>query len=227
MKKYSLIMFVLVMFLFSFSAISAAELGINIQAQGVVKVNPDMAKIVFTIETLNMDANLSMDENKKIFENFKKELLTLGIKQEDIKTVSYNLYKDMVYEKDVQVFKGYKVVNSFEVSIYNLDQTSKVLMKSTKSGINRIYDVRFTVKNQEKYYQEALKLAVKNAKEKAQIIAKEAGLSIDKPNMIEEISSGNYEMPILYSANAKMSEDASEVSPGELEIKASVRMQFK
>lgn len=208
---------------------------VTVNGLGSVKVKPDIAYISLGVETFNTDAKKAQEEianqMDKIIDAVKKN----GIKDEDIKTTGYNIYKTNKYnstsvgEKDNRI-EGYNARNVVEITIRDIEMVGKTIDLAGKEGANIINNVRFGISDEDKYYSEALKLAMKNASGKAEAILSTFGTKPGKPYRIQENS---YGAPIVYRENAMMKSamaaDAYEtpVEAGELEVTASVVVEYK
>mgnify|MGYP000848152844 FL=1 len=89
--------------------------------------------------------------------------------------------------------------------------------------------IQFTVEEIDKLYEEALKLAVKNAEEKAKVMIGEFGINKLTPVKITERQQGYY--PLYDNSPSGMlmmeAERSTPISTGQLEIRASVDVSFE
>ena len=75
------------------------------------------------------------------------------------------------------------------------------------------------------YYTQALELALQNAKEKALALAKAANVTMQQiPETIEEVPTGP--PPVLYQTSFVAKAASTLIQPGELEIKAIVKVLY-
>jgi uncharacterized protein YggE len=81
------------------------------------------------------------------------------------------------------------------------EQVEKVLDGAVNSGANEIQGVHFGFKDPDDLRQQARKLAIAKAKEKALELASEAGLKLGKVVSVSE-SGGYYPSPLPYAADA-------------------------
>ena len=65
------------------------------------------------------------------------------------------------YVEGRQVFRGYEVINSINVTIKNIEQVGTVIDTAVRNGVNQVSNIRFTVENEHIPYQEALSLALR------------------------------------------------------------------
>lgn len=214
----------------------AAEDGLKntiaVSGRGIVMAKPDIAYIRVGVETRNADAKKAQQENAQIMDNITAKLKSLGIRDDDIKTVTYSLYPVERYDDKTNksyVYE-YRVNNIAEVVVRNIDNTGAVIDGVASVGSNKISSIRFGIEDTEKYYKEALGMAVKNASGKAEAIADGLGVKIKGAVNVQELSSGG---AVIYRENmalAKVAESAdmaaTPISTGELEISAMVSVQY-
>lgn len=221
------------------AAESGETSGIVVTGSGEVKVKPDVAYISIGVETFDTDANKAQQANAKQMEKIMEAMKKQGITDKEMKTTQYNIYKTYKPVTDKVTFtanmddkrvEGYICNNMLEITINDITTTGTIIDAASKAGANNVRNIRFGIKDNEKYYTEALKKAVTNAKGKANAIASSVGVSIDKPFKIVE-NSGGYS-PYLYrdvmmSAKADMSSYNTPVEAGELTISANVNVEYK
>lgn len=231
MKKFRILglIMVFVMALSSITFGQEVDKVISVNGKGSIMVSPDLFMVDLGIESEAKTAREVQKINSELSKNLKAKLLSLGVDEKNIKTVNYNLYKDMEYDPETrtQIMKGYKLVNTVNVVVEDLEKLSKIIDESTDIGVNNIYNIKFTVKDKEVYYNQALKKAIENGKGKASAMAQAAGVSISSPSKVVEV--GNYYEPVMYRANymAEAAADGgSDISSGQLEISANVQLEY-
>jgi len=208
---------------------------VTVNGMGTVKVKPDIAYINIGVEIFDTDAKKAQDENAKLMDKVIDLVKKDGIKEEDIKTIGYNIYKSSKYEpmsygqKENRI-EGYYARNVVEITVRDINNVGKIVDTAGKAGANVISNIRFGISDEEKYYNEALKLAMKNASSKANTILSTFGAKADKPYRIQENS---YGAPAYYRENfaVKASMDAggyeTPVEAGELEVTARIIAEYK
>ncbi|MDI6600851.1 MAG: SIMPL domain-containing protein [Thermoanaerobacteraceae bacterium] len=200
---------------------------ITVNGEGVIKVKPDMAYVNMGVETINKTAKEAQDKNADAMNKLIQALKGLGITEDDIKTTNYSIYPEQYYDDKTNqnIISGYHVTNMVEVTVRDINNVGNVIDSAGESGANRMYNVRFTISDDSAYYQQALKIAAKNAKDKAEGIAKGLGVNLGAPVKVIEQSSGG---PIVYNniEYMKAREAATPISSGELEITAQITVDY-
>lgn len=205
---------------------------IFVSGEGKLKLKPDTATIKFTVETTSEDRVKALEENAKKMDKVIKELKKKSVKDDQIETsqVSINpIYKHEMEEPYEQVLEGYQVINSISVKTKELDKIGGLIDISVKAGSNRIDGIAYSSSKANEYYNQALELAVKSAKEKAEIIAKASGAKIKSINSINE-NYGNY-YPVYEASEMSMDEaiepPVTPVVPKNLEVISTVVVEYE
>ncbi len=198
---------------------------IIVQGEGVVKQAPDIAYISIGVQTKNAKVEAAQSENAKKFNNVVKEIEKQGIQKKDIQTVDYSVNPNY---NDNGKITGYTVTNTVSVTIRDISKIGKIIDAVTDQDANVINGIRFSIDNKSKAYNEALKLAISDAKTKANTIGDSIGnVSIQLTSVKEQQPNSDV---VYYGAeNAKMAADsvATSISGGELEVKANVTVVYK
>ncbi|WP_172369502.1 SIMPL domain-containing protein [Sporosarcina jiandibaonis] len=193
---------------------------------GSLSIAPDTVQIQLEVRTENIQLSQAQQENADLMDQVIESLLELGIPRENIQTVFYNITPQYDYVEGRQVFRGYEVINSINVKIKNIEQAGTIIDTAVRNGVNQVSNIRFTVENEQIPYQEALSLALKNALAKAQTIANTIQLKLD-PHPIKIVEKLKEE-PILYRSFAAAEISATTpIEPGQINIKATVEVQFQ
>lgn len=205
---------------------------IFVSGEGKLKLKPDTATIKFTVETASEDRLKALEENSKKMDKVIKELKKKNVKDDQIETsqVSINpIYKYEMEEPYEQVLEGYQVVNSISVKTKELDKIGDLIDISVKAGSNRIDGIAYSSSKANEYYNQALELAVKSAKEKAEIIAKASGTRIKSINSINE-NYGNY-YPVYEVSEMRIDEaiepPVTPIIPKNLEVISTVVVEYE
>lgn len=239
MKRKLLSLFMVFMMIFAVSSTMTAVPSMAAESPNVnkitttgkasVKATPDMAYVTIGVEIKNTTVSKAQAEVTTSVNAILAELKKMGVKDADIKTINYNIYPNYQWvEKDnKQVLTGYTVSHNLEVTIKEIAKSGALLDQIVKAGGNHVSGIRFGLSNQEALYNQALELAVKNAKIKAEAMGKGIGVTAIKPILLQEQSS--YYSPYMREAAVAADENSlakTTVMPGEMEITAEVYMEF-
>lgn len=197
----------------------------TIYGNGSVKVRPDIATASLGVITENKNLKNAQEENAIIANKVLNTLKHMGIKDRDIKTENYSISPEYDYVEGKQVFRAYRVVNSFMVIFRDINMIGKTIDAVVASGANTVNNITFTVEDTERLYNQALKIAVKNAQEKANALEESLNIIVNKIPV--RITEERQEIkPIGKQAFYAAPIDSTPIKEGEIEISASVKVVF-
>ncbi len=207
---------------------------IVITGTGVVTVMPDIAIVHLGVETAAQGAKAALDENTRIMTDLIAMLKEQGIEKRDIATAHFDLQPRYDRNRvqgsagpEAPRIVGYVVSNSVNVRVRRLQETGSILDRAARAGANRFSGVRFTLSEPARDRNEARKRAVADARSKAELIAKAAGVRLGRIVSINE--AGGRPRPMLYarSAELQMADAPVPIEVGEQEISVSLTMTWE
>lgn len=202
---------------------------ITASGEGAIEAVPDVAYVSIGVITEGIELSKVQLENSEKMTKVIESLTQLGIKKEEIKTTNYNVNPKYEWNKDTgkNTISGYTVYNNLEVTINDINITGSLLDEVVASGSNSINSVRFGLKNETDLYNQALEIAVKDAKAKAEAMGKGLGIIYIQPLRVTELSNRN--TPVYFDKGAVAMEAAkvsTPISEGELKVTARVSIEF-
>lgn len=197
---------------------------IIVTGEGVVKVTPDQAWLQIGAESRSKVSKEAQQRNAEVMTAVQQKISAFAIPKDAIRTVAVDLQPEFDYANGKQTLRGYVARNTVEVRVDDLTKLGDVLDAAVASGAATIHGLRFDVKARGEAEQAALQAAVKNAVAKAQAVATGLQRSVERIIKIEELS-GGAPVPMMKQFSMAARADASTpVAPGELEIRAEVRL---
>lgn len=143
---------------------------ITVNGTGTISAKPDTMSIIASIETKDTDSQKAVSKNNSIVKKAIELLKKDGLKESEIQTENYNLnYRKDYNSKSDQM--NYFVKNQIVITTKDLDKAGEFLSTLNKSGVNNINNVNFFISNKKELENKAYKLAYKDAKKKAELIA--------------------------------------------------------
>jgi uncharacterized protein YggE len=205
---------------------------VTVNSTESVTVVPDIAEIVYSIETQEADAQTCQQKNSEETDKVVAMLKELGVEESSIQTTGYYLNPRYDWSTNTQVLIGYEAVTTLTVSDLPLDQTGSILSASVEAGVNNIQSISYLSSQYDASYQEALSLAVTAAQEKAQAMAAAGGFELEGIATMQETSNytearyNDTAAAQMYSSTEASDEKSATIMPGELEVEASVVVEF-
>ncbi len=196
---------------------------------GEVFVAPDMAMITIGVSSFNKNASEAMRANSTdmavVFEKLEGE----GVEARDIQTaqISLNPRWERTASNNVSRIVGYEAVNTIKSRIRALDTVGTVLDVLSQSGANRISQVSFSIHKPRPYKNEARRLAVVDARAKAELYAQAAGFEIGDVISISDNNATAFPQPIARMEMSAMDDNAVPVSQGKMGVRAHVTIVYE
>lgn len=219
----------LLMMLFTSISFADSTNIINVSGKGSVYVKPDVFKIELSVENRGKETKYIQEQNSKISNKLKKDLLDMGIKEDDIKTLYYKMYEEKYYDEvqKVRKFKEYVVTNTIEVTTYDIDLLAKIIDMASKENVSSISNIQFDVLDKKEHYNKALKLAYNDAKSKADALSEAMNVSIKSVNKVSENSSYPTYLYRKSYALQDSNESVLDISSGQYKIDATIDVEYK
>lgn len=201
---------------------------VSVNGVGEITVEPDVAYINIGVETRDLDAAIAQQENAKRMEEVINALKKAGITEDDMKTTNFSIYQHYNYNFEEPKIEYHVVNNTLMVTINDVDNVGAVIDAAAVNGSNRINSINFGVKDETKYYEEALKVAMTNAEGKASAIMSVFGEKPGKPSSVSEHSYGGgiRTSSVSMDMNMAKAEFATPISAGDLTISATVSVEY-
>ena len=200
---------------------------INVSGEGKVKVAPDQAMISIAIETKGIKAVEVKRENDTKMDAILKFIKKSNIAQEDIQTQRISLNPNYDYEKKKY---SYVATQSVQILLKDLSKYDTLMEGLVNEGINRIDNVEFKSSKLVQLQSDARKLAMKDAKAKAEDYVSVLNQKVGKALLISDNSQVFMPQPRMYAMKASMAMDESApretLAIGEIEITANVTVSF-
>ncbi|SFF41095.1 SIMPL domain-containing protein [Flavobacterium xueshanense] len=200
---------------------------INVNGEGKVKVIPDQATIAVTVETKGNNAKDVKKENDVKIDAVLKFIKKMNLTPADYKTQRVSLNPQYDYEKKKH---SYNATQTIEILLRDLSKYDELMEGLVNEGINRIDAVTFQSSKLAQYQSEARKLAMKEAKMKAEDYVSVLGQKVGRAMTISDNSQTYYPQPMYAAMKTMEKSDASEpretLALGEINITANVLVSF-
>jgi len=123
---------------------------------------------------------------------------------------------------------GYAATQSIVVKIREVDNANTIRTGLTDIGVMNMSGPNFSIDDEEGYKDEARALAIKEAREKARILAKDLGVSLDRIVSFSENNGGNYPMYEAKAMSLDTSAGSAPVLPkGENKVTSNVTITYE
>jgi uncharacterized protein len=201
---------------------------VTTMGEGIVEAVPDRAWITITAESRAGNPRDAQKRNAEAMTPVIDKLKAAGIPAEAIRTAGYDLQQEWDFVNNRRVSRGYVARNSIDVRVDAVDRVGELLEIAVGSGATSVGGIRFDLKDRAKLEREALRMAVADARGRADAAAAGAGMTIER---VLRIDAQPFSMPIPLPKIAYMRAEANQaadaappITAGQVEIRAQVTL---
>ena len=193
---------------------------------GRVAAPPDMAEMYFGVSVVADDAKSALGQASATAEEIAAAVKGAGVAEEDIQTANVSVYPEQSGEGGRITVTGYRASVQVRVKLRDIEAVGDVITAASDAGANEIGGPTFTLSDDSDIRNEAIELAIADARKRGEVMAKAAGKSLGE---IISVSEANVSIPPLYyDMDARAAaESAVAIEPGQLDISTSVTVVFE
>lgn len=201
--------------------------------KGEARVTPDRATIFIGVQTRAATAAQASAENARKQRAVIDTLRALGIGNEQISTVNYNVWPEQSYRPDqgdkAPKIVGYNVSNTVRVEVRKIDQLGALLDAALAKGANAINSLEFSSSNEDSARRTALAAAVARARGDAEALARSAGGQLGELLEVSTapVSQPPRPYPMMMRAPEAVAADTTPINPGEQTITVTVTTRWR
>lgn len=204
---------------------------LSVDGEGTASAVPDMATVAIGVTSHATSVAKAQNDNAWSSNQINNAIRALGIAAKDIQTNNYSV--NPTYRSDSGHYNeidGYTVNNTIVVKVRDINQTGKVIDAALDAGANEINSLNFTASDTNAVRQEALINAIKDARSKADAIAKGLGMRITG---VQNVSANNTYMASnrsyvgnMLMAKAEAADTSTSIEAGSLTMHANVHVDY-
>ncbi len=202
---------------------------LSVSGSGTVFGTPDQAEVTIGVVTHAATGGEAQQDNAVVSADVRNALMSLGIAEQDIKTEDYSFRPEYSREKNERnAVTGYTVSNMIRVRVRDVAIAGEVIDAALSNGANTIRSLEFSIGDTDALRKEALENAVKDAKNKADALARALGTRIVGIHHVTENTGmfrprGN---SIMMAAKSADLAEQTAVEAGEISLTADVHIDF-
>lgn len=200
---------------------------ISVSGEASVNVKPDTVVVNIGVHTEAPNAKDSIAQNSARMNALVDALAKAGVKKDDMLTTRYSVQP--VYEYKVRGeprLIGFQTRNTLQITLSASANVGQIIDIAAGAGANIVENISFQVRDLAKHRDEALTQAMTDARRRAEVLAKSAGVTIKGVKSIVE--SGG-EMPVrpVYAMDMKMAAGPeTPIMGGDMVIRFTVRVEY-
>src|SRR4051812_11801172 len=200
--------------------------------EGVVKRAPDRAFVAVAAESRARTASEAQKLNTDAMNAVLDKIKSLGVAAEAIHTTGYTLQPDFEYQNGRQNVRGYISRNQVDVRVDDLAKLGDIMANAVGTGATNVSGVRFDLKDRHGAESEALRLAVRDARRRADAAASGAGVKIVQVMRVDEQREVDNIRPMpMAMARGGMTADVAQapvpVEGGQIEVRSHVTLTVR
>ncbi|MGE5609458.1 MAG: SIMPL domain-containing protein [Bacillota bacterium] len=164
---------------------------INTNGESVVYVAPDEVIVNVGVETFNASLDQAKADNDQLSQRLLKAIKEKGAPDKHIQTA--NLEIEIRYQDHGHPslgIEGYFARRAYAVTLKDVKRFEELVDTALKNGANHLMGFEFRTTELRKHRDEARKMAIRAAREKAVALASELGCKVGSPREIHEASFG-------------------------------------
>jgi uncharacterized protein len=167
---------------------SKVERLVSVSATGSVVAVPDTAYITAGVLTEADTAREALSRNNVATAKLIDGLKAAGIAAKDIQTSQLNVSPRYLQPKDGRpaAVNGYTVSNQVRITVRDVKRLGEVLDQAVTLGANQVHGIAFEVSTVETLKDDARKVAMQNARRRAELYATTAGAQLGQVLRISE-----------------------------------------
>jgi uncharacterized protein YggE len=199
---------------------------ISVTGEATVSVAPDLAQIDGGVTTEAKTAREASDANNAAMGKVLLALKGAGIEEKDFQTSRLSLQPQSAPSRNgpgPSTIVGYRASNHVTIRLHEVTKVASVIDTLVAAGANDIGGINFSVSNASKLLDDAREQAVADARRKAEIYAKAAGVTLGVPLSISE---GGAPGPMPFRKMAAPMAAAAPVAQGEETLAVAVSVTW-
>jgi uncharacterized protein YggE len=198
---------------------------VSVTGEATVSVPPDLAQVDGGVSSDAKTAREAFEANNAAMGKVLLALKGAGIAEKDIQTSRLSLQpQNALSRSGPSPIVGYRASNRVTVRVHDVAKLAGVIDTLVGAGANDIGGIGFMVSNASKLLDEARERAIADARRKAEIYAKAAGVTLGAPVGISEESSPG---PVPYRRMAAgMPVSAAPLAQGEETLQVTVSVSW-
>lgn len=228
MKKLFVLFIALVMLLTA--AAAQAESRISVSGTGEIRVSADTAVISLGVNARDKDVLKAQQKVNESIAAIRAALTEQGISEENINTEFINIYVTYDYRDDQEEVEAYNASSTLAIKVTEMDKVGAIIDAAFSAGANTLNGISFSASDTSEAKSEALREAVADAKNKADVLAEASGLKITGIESLSEDGVFSYENNVgnVYAkmAVAETADAGTVVQAAKLIVSASVSITY-
>ena len=207
-----------------------ADSEITVIGTGEVLIPADTAIVSLGVSAIDREVLKAQKQVNQAIADIREALIEAGVKGEDINTDYINIYAMYDYSEGAEVLKGYNANSTLAIRVTDIEAVGEVIDIAFEAGANTLNGINFSASDTTEAEEKAMKKAVEDAKDKAEVLAEASGLTIRGIEEIVESGTYSYDRGMMNNFAKATAEDAASgtvVQAAKLSVTSSITVKFK
>ena len=201
---------------------------ITLEEEVEKEYSPEMARIVFGVETVDKEVEKAFKEN-----NVKMERVSeaLNEKQDlEINTLKFRI-NSRTRGREEDEFLEYVVLNQIEVKTNNLEQIGQIIHKAVNSGANQVMSLNYLLEDEEEAKKEVTEIAINKMEDKIGNVAKQLNkneINLKSLNIMDRYRIGAGDDIRFMATEQRMDVESTipPISPEDIKVRVNLRAVY-
>lgn len=206
------------------------ERTITVTGNGTAYGAPNIVVIGLGVDVSNPDVRLALDASSERMNAILQALKDNGVAAEDIRTENFSIYQDYGYapmEMGQQGQPSYRVSTSVTVTVRDTARVGDLLAAAVDAGANLVNYIQFDIDDRSALQAEARRLAVDDARARAEDLAALMGLAVGDPiTVVEGVDYYGGPLARGMGGGGGVAEAAPPISQGQLSVNMTVTITY-
>jgi uncharacterized protein YggE len=230
--RLKIVLLTLTTFFFHHPLMMAAELPlpdkphIVVNGYGVIEQVPDIIVLSFEVSTVKENFSTAKDSVDSTIAKAIAAAQEQGITEDDINASKINAAPQYEWQNKNRIYKGERVSRQVELTLTEADRYNALVDGLLAAGISRLQPVRLDFKERAALENQALNLALDDAKQKSAAMAQHVGTSIKSVFQIAPVDQGRRFERMAMSADMGSAEKKAGLKLGKQSIEQRIRVVY-
>lgn len=199
---------------------------IIVEGQAEITAKPDIVTLSLSVEETASNFTEAKNIVDKAVNNIIKTAEKNGIHKKDINASQINAHPEYEWQNNKRIYRGERVNRQVTLILRNTNNYNHLVDALLKTGLERIDQSQLSFSNRNSLENNALTLALDDAKQQAEVIAKHLGNQITGVYQIVPMSRGQQVYHMEMRTASMKANDAGGMHIGDKKIEKAVKVIY-
>jgi uncharacterized protein YggE len=192
--------------------------------EAIVRRAPDQAFVIAAVENRARTPKDAQQQNATTMTAMLQRVMASGVSKDAIRTLGYTIHQDVDFVNGRRLPRDFAARNAVEIRVDAIERTGEVIDAAVQGGATTVENVRYDLKDRSALEREALRLAVVDARARADAAAVGAGQTVVRVLRIDGTRASDYPRPMIAARAAMADATPTPIEPATIEIRSSVTL---